>query len=252
MFAPALLAWTAGQKATSGVMLALMCLIKPHYSLFLVWAALRREWRFAAACVATGLVGVLAPVAIYGLAHNIDYINALSFLSERGESYYQNQSVNGVLNRIMSLLDPVAYQNLHSGTFPPYTPLVFWGTFLTSAITLGAALAWQSSDRTIDFCIMAVSCTIASPIAWTYHYGLLLPIYAVALARSDDRSFLIWITISYVLTSNFIVAINVLAKTPFNVLQSYVLVGAAILLVLLYRLSPREALILPVRLAGKF
>jgi hypothetical protein len=154
--------------------------------------------------------------------------------------------MNGMLNRIMSLLNPTAFQNVHSdGTFPPYTAFVHWGTLITSVVVLSAAIAWRSSDRVTDFCIMAVSCAIASPIAWTYHYGLLLPIYAVAFAKSSDPTFLIWLAISYVLTSNFIVAINVLAQTPFNPLQSYVFIGAAILLFLLYRLAPGEALVSP-------
>ena len=244
LFAGALLAWAAGHRAVSGTLIGLMCLIKPHYSLLLVWAALRREWGFAAACVGIGVVGVLASISIYGFSNNIDYVNALSFMSERGVTYYHNQSVNGVLNRIMSLFDPVAFPNDGSkNPYPPYTPLVFWGTIVTSALILGAALGWRSYDRVVDFCIMGLSCVIASPIAWTYQYGLLLPIYAVALAKAKDHTFLLWIGVSYVLTSNYIVALNGLAATPFNVMQSYTLVGAVILLILLYRSAPGNVVV---------
>src|SRR5581483_4003092 len=53
LFALGLLAWAAGWKASSGVLIGAISLIKPHYGLFLLWAALRREMRFAAACAAT-------------------------------------------------------------------------------------------------------------------------------------------------------------------------------------------------------
>jgi hypothetical protein len=56
LFAVALLCWATGWRALSGVLVGLMCLIKPHYGLFLVWAALRREMRFAAACAVTNVV----------------------------------------------------------------------------------------------------------------------------------------------------------------------------------------------------
>ena len=242
-FAAALLAWVAGYKATSGSLVGFMCLIKPHYAPLLIWAALRREWRFGGACLLVGFLGVLASISIYGFSNNIDYVNALSFMSERGATYYHNQSINGVLNRLMSLFDPQSFPNYASqNPYPPYTQLVFWGTFITSALILGAALVWRSSNSIIDLCIITLSCAIASPIAWTYQYALLLPIYAVALSKTKDQKFFIWIGISYVLTSNYIVAFNAFAATPLNIVQSYLLIGALILLIVLYHLAPGKTL----------
>ena len=47
LFALGLLAWAAGWKVSSGVLIGAISLIKPHYGLFLVWATLRREMHFA-------------------------------------------------------------------------------------------------------------------------------------------------------------------------------------------------------------
>src|SRR5262249_44546416 len=58
LFALALLCFAAGRKTVSGALLGLICLIKPHYGVFLLWAALRREWRFAGACVVVGGIGL--------------------------------------------------------------------------------------------------------------------------------------------------------------------------------------------------
>src|SRR5262245_4143202 len=109
LFALALFAWAIRCKFLSGILIGLIGLIKPHYALLLVWAALRRETRFAAACAITITVGTAASVAVYGLANHLDYLRVLSFLSQRGETYYPNQSVNGILNRFMSLASPEAF-----------------------------------------------------------------------------------------------------------------------------------------------
>ena len=240
LFALGLLAWAAGWKMSSGVLIGAISLIKPHYGLFLLWAALRREMRFAAACAATIALGLAASVTAYGLTNHFDYLRVLSFLSQHGEAYYPNQSVNGVLNRLMSLSDPQAFVSLDlpAGKFPPFTSWVWVATLMSSLALLLLALLrpFRGDDRGrgIDLALMAVGCTMASPIAWEHHYGVTLPIYAVMLAASlGDRSRLMWLGISYVLVSTFVPAANLLAATPLNLLQSTLFAGAIVLFVLL-------------------
>ena len=67
-----------GRKAGSGFLLGVICLIKPHYGLFLVWAALRREWRFFVVCGVTIFVGLVASVAVYWWANHVDYAKLLA------------------------------------------------------------------------------------------------------------------------------------------------------------------------------
>src|SRR5262245_1329946 len=246
LFALALLCWIAGRKAAGGVLIGLICLIKPHYAVFLLWAAFRREWRFVLACAATGAIGLAASVAAYGVADHVDYLRALSFMSQHGEAYYPNQSVNGLLNRLAGLAEPQLYNNLEFqiGGFPPFNPWVYGGTMVAAAVILLTAIFHRRSDRVIDFCTMAVSATIASPIAWEHHYGVLLPIFAVLLAGPSTRGArLFWLVLSYVLASTFIPHPNLLAATAWNVLQSY-LFAAAIIVLLLLHTAPELA---PVR-----
>ena len=235
LFAGALLAWAASRKVLAGVLIGLASLLKPHYAFFVLWAAVRREWGFTIACLLTGLLGLGVALAIFGVSNNLDYLNALSLFSERGESYHANQSVNGILNRIIGLWDPALYNNLvGSDVFPPYTPLVYYGTFVTSATLLFMVLAMRHSDTVIDFCIGGLGLTMASPIAWEHHYGILLPIYVVAFARLfDSRSALLLLAFSYALTSNLWSGTNFLATTAFNFMQAYVFMGALLLLLLL-------------------
>lgn len=240
-FAIALLGWVMGWRGTSGVLVGAMSLIKPHYGLMILWAMLRGEMRFAKACGATIGLGVAASIAHFGWSNNLDYLSVLSFLSQHGEAFYPNQSVNGVLNRLMSIADPVNYVSLDlpPGKFPPFTPWVYALTLVSSAAILVGGLLHRSDQREparlLDFAVMALSCTMASPIAWEHHYGILLPIYAIVLVHvMDSRARLIWLGASYALVSTFIAAANILASTPLNVLQSSGLAGAAIVLILLH------------------
>ncbi len=248
LFAVALLCWATGRRVASGALLGLLCLIKPHYGLFVIWALLRKEWRFAFACIAVASAGLIAALAAFGWSNHFDYLPVLSHLAERGEAYYPNHSVNGLLNRLMAVDAPDLYRNLEwgDGSFPPFNRFVYWTATISSAAILLLALLRRARaddpNRLVDFCTMAVSCTVASPIAWEHHYGILLPVFAVVMAgalRSPAR--LIWLAVSYVLASNYFIATQLLASTYWNVIQSYLLFAALILLVLLHLRPPRAS-----------
>ena len=82
---------------------------------------------------------------------------------------------------------------------------------------------------------MMLSITMASPIAWEHHYGNMLPMYAVAfVALWERKGALIWLAVSYVLASHLWIVSNLVAGSPLNLLQSYLFVGAMILLVLMH------------------
>ncbi|MET0652718.1 MAG: glycosyltransferase family 87 protein [Hyphomicrobiaceae bacterium] len=241
LFAVALLCWALGWKSLSGFLVGLTCLMKPHYGLFLAWALLRAEWRFMAVCAATVIAGLGAAVLVFGFANHIDYLRVVSFLGQHGEAYYPNHSINGLLNRIMSIADPEQYKNLEfvAGHFPPFNPWVYGLTVSSSAAILAAALLHRSTTgdpaRLYDFCLMALSCTMASPIAWEHHYGVLLPIFAVLVTAVAPKPLALGLlAAAYALASVYIPATMLLAPTPFNFAQSYLLFAALIVLALLH------------------
>jgi alpha-1,2-mannosyltransferase len=245
-----LLAWQRGQPRLAGLMMALCCIIKPQWIIVVLWAALRRQWSFAwTATWITGAFGLMA-IALYGLPNVLDYIPVVSFLGQHGESYFINQSVNGLVNRL--LFNGVNLQGagrIWSGTdFPPFHPTVYLATTLSSALILGLALFWRvrKQPTVVDLSLVMLSLTVASPIAWDHHYGVLLPIFAVlfpvALRRQPFGAAtpaLLWL--AFLLSSeSFIGVTNLLAGTAWNVLQSYQFFGAVLVLGLLYRLSWQE------------
>ncbi len=239
IFALTMMLFVFNRRWASGVLMSLVCLMKPHYGLFALWAGLNREWRFGIACVAVSLIGLAASIWLYGWMNHLDYLRVLSFMSERGESYYANQSINGVLNRLAGLGAPNLYPNVNFNAygFPPYTAWVYWGTLMSSAVILLTAFLRRSDGeaRPIAFAIVGVSLTLASPIAWEHHYGIFLPVFAyIAGTLSGDQRKLVALAISYIFVSNYIPAFNLLANSPFNVLQSYRLAGGLALLILMH------------------
>jgi hypothetical protein len=193
-------------------------------------------------CLATAGVGGGLSLLVFGWENHLDYLHVLSRIASRGEAFYPNQSVNGLLNRLVGIGDPANYNNLEwrGDWFPPSNALVYFATLASSALFLGLALfrsrRGDDHDGLLDLCTIALSCTLASPIAWEHHYGILVPVFAVLLpSLVHDARQLICLGVAYTLASNFIPATNLLAQTPFNVVQSYLLAGALMTLVLLYR-----------------
>jgi hypothetical protein len=128
---------------------------------------------------------------------------------------------------------------------------VYVATLVSSALLIGAALFWRRrearvaparvSPPTLDLAIMIASVTMASPVAWTHHYGVFLPLFALALpaclaATEGRRGLLAMLALSFLLVSNTYRIANRLADSPFNFLQSYVFFGGLLFLALLYRL----------------
>ena len=255
MFALAFWSWMAGKKKCCGFLTGLMCLIKPQYGAIVIWGLFRRQWGFVLAASATGLAGLATSLALFGVDNHLDYLRVLSFMSRHGETFYPNQSMNGFLNRLLGNGNNL---NWEANAFSPFHPTVYYGTLASSLFLLGLAWFWpvnrNEKGSIIDFAFMALAGTMSSPIAWEHHYGILLPIYAMLLPRvlkeNKRRSVMIaCLALSYMLTSHFLLATNLLAETPYNFVQSYVWIGALIVLAMLLRLRGQCALGVPADIA---
>jgi hypothetical protein len=229
------------QPAAAGLMAGLICLMKPQLALLAVWAGLRQQWRFAGALVAVAGVGALAALALYGVYQNFSYASTLSDLSRHGETYYTNQSVNGLVNRLLYNGDSVGVGA--PGLLPPFRWPVYLSTLLSSALILGFAMLWRRSEYveapTLDLMIAGLSITMASPIAWNHHYGILVPIFAALLPAMIrwpvfGGASVAYVGMAYVLSSQHLQFARYFAHTPLSVVQSYVFIAAVAVLLALY------------------
>lgn len=228
----------------AGAACAMACAIKPQLGLFLLWFASRRQFR-ALLSMLTLLVFIEgAAILRYGWANQMDYLNVLSFLSRHGESYFANQSVNGLLNRMLHLGVNVNFQ---PDAFPRFSPWVYFPTVFSSLVLMGFALFWRRPKGPAvileDYLIAALTFTMASPIAWEHHYGVTFFMFAFLFPAVWLRGgrLLICFALSYSCLANRLLVVNRLSDTPLNFLQSYMLFGAIILLVILYRIRDSQA-----------
>ena len=238
----ALVAWQRRQFGLAGFFIGLCCGIKPQWLAIIPWAILRQQWRMLTTLTIT--VGVLfsLSIAAYGISHYVDYLSVLSFLGKHGESYFANQSVNGLVNRLFFDGDTLYWGG---SVFPPFKPLVYAFTIGSSLLILGIAMFWRTvkNPSSFDLALIMLSLTIASPIAWEHHYGILLPIFAIVLPTAiSQRPFGVWTTaylwLAFLLTSQTLDGITShLANTYWDVFQSYLFFGAMMVLLLLYRIS---------------
>lgn len=241
VFVAACIAWLSGRLFLAGVAVGFICLLKPQFGLFLVWGLIRREWRFTAGMAATGGVGLGLSLILFGIQNHLDYLQVLGFLSRHGEIYYHNQSFNGLLQRVFG--DPTASLTFDGHGFPTFSLPVYAGTLATSAALMAAAL-WKRADRgsLFDFLTAAVAITIASPIAWEHHYGVLAPALVAMLAAilatpaRSRRPFAPWALLAaFLLTGNDLKAFEALVGTPLHVLLSGGLLGGLVALTVLAR-----------------
>lgn len=255
-FVLACLCWVGERRLAAGMLIGVICLVKPQCVLFLAWGALRGQRPFLIGWCAVALPGLALSIALFGVANHLDYLSTLHFLSSHGEAFYPNQSVNGLLNRLLHNGDSL---NWSATDFPPFHPVVYFGTLLSSAALILAALFWRTrqpdSGGLLDFMTAALTFTIASPIAWEHHYGILPAIFAslvfaLLATPAAGRRWSSWaiLAAAYVFSANFFPVANLTAAGPLNFLQSYLLLAGLSVLFLLYRV--RAPLMASERVAG--
>lgn len=238
--------WMQQKKRTAGVLIALAVLCKPQYGLLLLWAAIRKEWRFAIGMSVVLVIGGFTALWLFGFEQNIAYLKVLSHISRIGEGFYANQSMNGVLNRWLFNGNNLYWD---AKGFAPFHPVVYYGSLLVTVTLLLSAfiLPVRAGAKSTywDIGIMMLSATAASPVAWEHHYGVVIGLFAAALPFMWTKlPKTIWVlALAYLLVSNCLIITNVFAQYPIiNITQSYLYVGVLLLLYCLYQILYQDRL----------
>jgi hypothetical protein len=246
LFSMSLWFWMHKQEGKSGVCLGLISVIKPQMGLFVVWGFLRKHIKFCISLCGVAFTALLISIWRYGLPAHLKYLEVLSYIGKRGETYYPNQSINGLLNRLLfngNNLDWEAFK------FAPQNDIVQMATLISSILFIGWISFFlrkiQETDNGLGFATAGLVFTLASPVAWEHHYAILLPIFALLFPRlwalrDKWRGGIFWLCLSYVLVSNFFSIVQATAATYWNFLQSYMFFGGLILLGVLIKLQLLE------------
>jgi len=237
------LCWIKSRFKTAGLVLGLMCAIKPHYGMLLAWGALRRQGGMVAAGFITAVSIAAISVARFGVASHLDYLRVLSFLARHGEAFHPNQSINGLMNRLLGLGSNLEWT---PHAFPGFHWAVYLTTLLSTLLLVGGALFYgtrhKHADATLRLMLMLLTVTIASPIAWEHHYAVLLPIFVATLphllrGNRGARIATPLLILAYLLANMHLSTTHLLHAHWLNPLQSYLLLGGLLTLMSLYWLS---------------
>jgi hypothetical protein len=239
-FTVLLLLWTTGQERWAGVVAAMLASVKPQFVLLLVWMLVRKKWGAAWAFLVCGAVLLAISVAVFGWHNNLDYIGVLAGLSHKAQSHYANQSMFGTLNRMIFNGENIEYTPY---VYTPYIAWVYRVTVVTSLLLVGTVLLypWRTMrGSTADIAAMGIASVAASPMAWEHHYGIVVGIAVWAwFAHACWKNQRPWtLGVAVFLCLNFLPAFNYLhAMRGWNVLQSYLYIGALVLMGWLMSLS---------------
>lgn len=221
------LLWLRGARIAPAILIGLTCWLKPQMCLFLIWGLLRRQWSFAVSLLITLAAGLALSVGIFGLHNSVEYLNVLRYLSRRGDALATNQSLNGLLHRVMHIGSPVT--SFYG--YPPYNRAIYLATLISSAAILLLVLimpAWRKiSGATTDFLLFAMAATMASPIVWEHHYGVFFLAFLLWMPLAFQRWKIFWILLGiYLLMTDSWAPLTPLMFTRSTFLISHIYFGA--------------------------
>ena len=243
LFTLAIVFWVGGRQLLSGICIGVACAIKPQLGLLLVWGLLWKRFNFVLGISMTIVPVLLISIARYGWQNHLSYLEVLAFLSKHGESFFANNSINGILNAYFSSGDSHVWD---ASTLTPYVPIVYAGTVVAEAFAIALIVIppfiLRSKSANVGTLGTAAICTvIGSPVAWEHHYGILLPLYLVAVRATIALGpgprrlmMLVVLSVSWVLVANLIPFVLLLGETPFRILQAQFFFGALLLLIVLF------------------
>jgi alpha-1,2-mannosyltransferase len=168
-----------GRPRLGGVALGLAMAVKLTPLAVLAYLAWRRDWRLVAWSAAT-VVGVLALTLLLGWYTR--WPEYLAFMPPigRGTPLVDNQSVNGVVLRV---LNP-ANSGQPIGPLPLPVLLTWYALEGTLAIAVAATLRRYRASLGIEawysFALLLVALPLLEPFAWDHHWAVAVPAIVVA------------------------------------------------------------------------
>lgn len=241
----AFLAWLSERKHLAGMAIAFAALIKPTLALVLLWALIRKETACFVGMLVVFIPAGIISLAVFGFNEHLDYLKVLSYIGTHGESFWPNQSINGLLHRLLGTANPGEFDAFSYSMHDTY---VYAGTLISSGalILFGLFFIKPKTNSTVgsalDLATMVLLVVMAAPTAWTHHYGVLWPAFTMAImigiilllnGRSRYvRAGFILLCVGYFLISNYFTFADIEAfyAPPVNLILSHFLYGGFITL----------------------
>lgn len=179
-------AWSAAQErrqGAEGVLLGVLCSIKPFFGLFALWSLYRRQWTTLSwlAFTVVGAAGLSLVVA--GSDACLAWLKEVS--SANWLAHLYNASVFGVASR---LFGPTL--DMRAATWSPLIVsrslrlLCSFSLGLAVAFPVAAALKRDGRDEGYAYALLSVTSLLLAPLAWVHYLTIGFgPIIAVLMRR---------------------------------------------------------------------
>ena len=161
-------AWEGRRDVKAGVLVGVAAVFKVFPVALLPYFAWRREWRVVFAAIVTGVLGLLACLAVTGFGHNLYYFGEVLPHLATGTGYRENQSLAGLAAR---LCDPSTAD--HGGGAGWCGRLVGLPPTLLVLGIIVAALR-RPVRSPLEFGLAMAALPLVSTVTWSFHLVILI------------------------------------------------------------------------------
>jgi hypothetical protein len=189
--------------ARFGVALGVATALKLTPALLLVWLLLDRRFR-AAAWMLAGFAGVTLAAGVLRFSDSLAFFGQVVPALARGTAVYANQSLGGVLGRVLSA--------------NPYTDpwvALTWMPWLAVGAALALVAVWYWRTRDHSSLARAGSfiplLPLLSSVTWPHHLVVLLPVIWFAVISLGERE---WPIAQTLLLAGILLVFSVVSRLP--------------------------------------
>ena len=189
--------------ARFGVALGVATALKLTPALLLVWLLLDRRFR-AAAWMLAGFAGVTLAAGVLRFSDSLAFFGQVVPALARGTAVYANQSLGGVLGRVLSA--------------NPYTDpwvALTWMPWLAVGAALALVAVWYWRTRDHSSLARAGSfiplLPLLSSVTWPHHLVVLLPVIWFAVISLAERE---WPIAQTLLLAGILLVFSVVSRLP--------------------------------------
>jgi hypothetical protein len=176
--------WRSGRWTAGAIPFGIALSLKSFLGLFLVWLALRRQWRALAVAIASAAAGF----AVGALAYGTDSVRAwiAAVASVRWSFALMNASLRGLLARTLTsdgaVVTPVA-------DLPALVTPLF--AVAAAAVMIVTLIRTRRADVDRSWPVLMAGALLVSPLGWIYYCWWMLPGFTPS--RLMIRAPLLWI-----------------------------------------------------------
>jgi alpha-1,2-mannosyltransferase len=172
---------TLGSKRTAGVLIGAATALKAFPLLFILYLGARREWRAAAAAIATAIALTIIPLFVYGPSAYVDLLSTFWRLANSGWPVRgNNQSLVAALDRLANGFGADGVRSFEET--PRFTMVHSVAAGALASMTIVALAAFPRRMRAlipIEIATVTILAILLSPIAWDHYWVLMFPAFLI-------------------------------------------------------------------------